>query len=230
MELSEGINLSEKEASTEVVISEDILKEVATETRKRSINNSGEFLIYILDNGEEQVSVRVGIGHSFGVSYSPEIAISTLKPYIEKGFRIVADYHNHPPESVLVYKEKGMPGEYAFSPSISDVSSNIPYKITTAFKHSNYPHLIGVYLDNTDKTYINGFRYNREPSPEESAAIEFDDPFYVEEEADELGIKLLASKYTDLKNLMELGIIDTTQIKLSSNTEIPSITLNTSII
>lgn len=229
MDTQESYKPSEKDTLSEVVISEKILIAVAEETKKRSLQNSGEFFVFILDNGEEQIHVRVGIGHSSGVSYSPEQAIKSLKPYISNGYRIAADYHNHTPESVRVYKEKGMPAEYAFSPSGADLSSDVPERLKIEFAQGDYPHLIGVYSQDDERVYINGFKYNREPSDEENKEIEFKDPFYIGQEPDELGIKLLASLYTDPKVLKNKGIISNIQIKPGSGKDVSSLIINSPI-
>jgi len=81
------------------------------------VDNTGEFLVFIIDNGKEQVKVRVGIGHGFGVSYSPQQSVDNLRPFVSEGFKVVADFHNHTPESVKVYGEVGMASEFGFSPS-----------------------------------------------------------------------------------------------------------------
>lgn len=60
---------------------------------------------------------------------------------------------------------------------------------------------------------MNAFNISREPTDAEVREIEFDEPNFVEEEPDELGIQMLASKYVDPSKLDELGIVTPLTIK-----------------
>lgn len=150
MEIQEGSTLTEKGSSAEIIITNSLLADVAEKTKQRSLENSGEFLFFIMGDGKEQIKVPVGVGYKYGVAYTPEMAVKSLKPYVNQGFKILADYHNHTPESVKIYQEKGLPAEYAFSPSFNDIDSDIPPTLRSELKNDEYPHLIGVYLEDND--------------------------------------------------------------------------------
>lgn len=228
MENVDKVVPNETEIKEGVRVSSKILLELAEETTVKSKENSGEAFSFILDKEGSQIILKVGVGHSWGVAYSSEEAISKLKPFINEGFKVVADYHNHTPESVRVYQKVGMSPEYAFSPSFADIHSEIPANVRQELNQEDFPHLIGVYVDTTDNVFINGFRYLRDATVGEEKEIEFDDPFYTETEKDESGIQLLASKYTDPRKSFEKGIIKSTLV-LSDLDNDSNIKINTTI-
>lgn len=228
METPEGKSPAELKSSSEVLISSKVLNEVAEETKARSKEKDDEFLVFILDNGNEQITTRVGIGHSSGVSYTPAEAINTLKPFIDQGFKIMADYHNHPGSTLKVYDGIGLKPEYSLSPSFADLWNDTQTFISRELNQKEYPHLIGIYIPQTEKVHINGFNYIREPAKEEEKDVQFEDPFFIEEAPDELDIQIHASQFTNPAKLLEKGIIKNVTIKSDSTLD-ASVILNTEI-
>lgn len=100
-----------------------LLDKLNEETANRSKEDAGEFWVFLLElSRKETIIVPVGIGHSWGVSADPEMVVYQLRPFVEQGYQVVADYHNHPNESVSVYKEAGFPEAFAISPSTADLN------------------------------------------------------------------------------------------------------------
>lgn len=95
---------AEKLKPKDVVLQKELLDRLNDETKRKALAGEGEFWMFLLGKeGQATESVSVGIGHSWGISANPEQVIADLNPWIQKGFSVVADYHNHPQSSVAVY-------------------------------------------------------------------------------------------------------------------------------
>lgn len=194
-----------------------LLNQLNEETTKHAQEDSGEFWVFILKSADEEtISVPVGIGHSWGVSANPNMVVNQLRPHVNQGYRVVADYHNHPNESISVYKEAGFPEVFATSPSTADLNCDersVRGKVISELDQEPYPRIIAAYSQDTQKVVLNTFNILREPTDAEAKEIEFDEPNFVEEEPDELGIQMLASKYIDPSKLDKLGIVSPLTIR-----------------
>ncbi len=183
---------TERLKSKDVIIEEQLLKRLNDETKRKAQAGEGEFWVFLLGKeGKATEVVSVGLGHSWGISANPEQVIAELNPWIEKGYSIIADYHNHPPSSIDVYQAAGFPEVYATSPSEADLdidAKSVRGLVLSKLNQEPYPRIIAIYSKSQDKVVINAFDIKRGITPDESKMIGFDDPTFVEEEPDELGI------------------------------------------
>lgn len=186
------------------------LNSLNKETIRRSQENSGEFWVFLLKSPTGQtISIPVGRGHSSGVSLHPNRAVNQLKPHIQKGYQVIADYHNHPNQSVSVYEKVKLPEIFATSPSIADLQcdeNSVRGRIILDLHQKPYPRIIAAYSQERQEVMLNTFNILREPTDIETKEITFDEPNFVDE-PDELEIQLLANKYVNPSKLDKLGIV-----------------------
>ena len=138
----------------DVVLQKELLDRLNDETKRKALAGEGEFWMFLLGKeGQATESVSVGIGHSWGISANPEQVIADLNPWIQKGFSVVADYHNHPQSSAVVYQAYGFPEAYVTSPSDADLdtdANSVRGLVLSKLKQNPYPRIITAYSKSQD--------------------------------------------------------------------------------
>jgi len=179
--------------------SDETYDQVVSRTKELAITDDHEFWVYILRNGDdEEKTVEIGIGHAHGLVANPEDVIDTVAPDIESGWRIVADYHNHPQTNVLAYRRLGLDETKANTPSITDIDN---------LKQDNFPRFIGVYLPTTGKVEIAGYKILRDVRIDEIDTVSIEEPAQSVAEKGYLEIKLIGSRYSKREPLIDLGVL-----------------------
>lgn len=212
---SDKIVITEKELRRghgKVQLGEDVYKSICDRTRRYDLEGKGEFWLFLMGRDDTAVqTVEVGRGYQSGVVVSVKEVVEKLRPLVEQGFRVVADYHNHPRQSVLDYRANNRPSEWAVSPSISDIISEIYPAIRQQLGQGAYPRIIGTESDEHG-IVMSGFQILRMPNPEEEIAISIKEPVKLMEAPDKNGITMLPAEYTDPKKMIELGIVGAVDI------------------
>lgn len=204
--LVEIVPTEEKEVirPTEVTIDAKVLAELNDRVR----HSDSEFWAFILGKGRigEQY-VLVGIGHKHGVMSSPDQVIQALRPYVEQGLQVVADYHNHPEEVKAIYSAAGFPPEYAIGPSVADLRQDISKALQAVLKQSPYPRIIALANGQNQDVLLNAINVLKYPIPEERGGIEFDDPAFNASEDDGL-VQIVGEKYGNPEAMIKKGYIE----------------------
>lgn len=202
-----------------IIIKEDVIAYLNASTKEYNLQGRGEFWVFLLGRGQEvEKYVGVGTGYQHGVIASPEEVIEKLRPHTERGYKVLADYHNHPHTSVADYQIAGYPAAYATSPSIpSDFDSPIRKAVLDELHQLPYPRIISAYSEEDGGVLMNAFNVLRQPTREEESTVLFEEPIVIHEVPDATGITMLPSKYSNPKKLIEKGIIEPINIQASLN-------------
>lgn len=209
---------------TEVTISEVIYHELRARTIKQQ--SVGEFWVFLVGkDGIATKAVEVGKGSESDVGTSAEEIISILAPFIEEGYQVISDYHNHPDSCLKVYQSVGLPPEFVVAPSGADLDRNIvPQAICSQLRQKPHPKIIGSFLADTKQFILNCFSVQREPSGKEIDSFSFYDPDFTPLPQDEIEVQIISNLYTDPTKLGKLDIVKPASIKvLSSNGNINNI-------
>ena len=210
----------------QVRLNEKVFSEICNRTVQHNNENSGEFWLFLIGkNDVADETVEVGIGYHSGVSANTNEVVEKLRPFTENGYKVIADYHNHPKQSVLDYEALNLSDEDAISPSISDIESDIYPTVKEKLGQVDYPRIIGT-VSEKKGVIMGGFQILRQPNYEEEKQIEIEEPIYIVEEPDENGITLKPSLYTDPRKMVQLGIIKPVDVLIpvvnSSDITMPS--------
>lgn len=231
--MEEGIDFDNLEEQKEVVnpkeivIKQEVINKLKEETKRRSLGEGGEFLAILLSkDGVVCDAVSVGFSaHDRVIGADMETIIESIAPYLLKGLKVTGDYHNHTNENIEAYTAAGYSPSFAVSPSASDLDLSYIKGMQEEFGLQSFPRIIGAYLKDRDEVILSGVNILREYSQDEEKQFEIPDPFYVEDEPDDLGIKLLQPTYTNPVKLLELGVIEPIKVNVENNgslAEIPN--------
>lgn len=208
---------AEKPAPKDVVVKEELLNSLNAKTKRKALAEEGEFWMFLLGkDGQATESVSIGLGHSWGISANPEQVVADLKSWTEKGYAVIADYHNHPQSSITIYQAAGFPEVYATSPSDADLdmdAKSVRGLVLSRLGQNPYPRIIAAYSKEQDKVLLSAFELKRGITSDESKMIGFNDPTFVEEEPDELGIQIHAGIFTNPSKLAGIKAIEFVDIK-----------------
>lgn len=189
---------------------------------KQGEKKQREFFVYLL--GKEDIAtiaVNVGIGYQTGISFTPSQAVEDISPYINEGYKIIADLHNHP--DIGIYESVGYPLEAVTTPSVNDFDSPAYTEVPQQLGQDPYPRIIVAYNQEKDTFAINAYLQNRDLTAEETELWSAPDPNYVEEEPDDLGIVMLPNRCLSPEKLVENNVITLIHIKTVLANEVESI-------
>ncbi len=213
------INIISEEAFVpppeDVIISQELINLLEERTR---LSQNDESLVYLLGkSGYADTIVEVGtrINGKVYINDDSDI-IEKLKPFFRQGYKIHADYHNHPKTTIDQYKAKGMPVGAATSPSTTDI--NISVTDRQKKLGQRHPRIIGIYDDSTSSVIMSAFHIFK-PAPFDPltlAPFEFEGPIQRPEigKKTKLGVTLLPVAFTDPQKLIQMEYIQPVDIKI----------------
>lgn len=180
-------NKGKSDNSSEVLSPDEISQHIhrdqweeICESVKKMTNEMKEVLFFLLSrDGSKVATVTVSVGTSHGshVMWSAPEAINTLMPYINSGYKIVGDLHNHP--DVPSYAAAGLPTHYATCPSVSDLHPMQIERVMDFFGQKPWPRTIICFDEKADVMYANTYMKNRDLTADEDEAASFNDPLHV---------------------------------------------------
>lgn len=192
--------------SSEVKIEAEVIDALIEETKNRGLSNMGEFQAFLLGkSGIAELGIHVGISSDERVILNIDEVAMALKPYIEQGYQIVADYHNHPEASVAQYIAAGLPVAFATSPSIGDIDLEFTKGVQSNLGQAPYSRIIGVYDTSKDQVLLNAFEVVRQYETDEAEGLEFEEPVSVVDQSTD--IVLGKARYTLPNKLISAGLI-----------------------
>jgi hypothetical protein len=185
------------------------------ELNKRTRASKTEFWIFLLgrDNVGESIVEVPGASTSHGIVTSPELVVQSLKPHLEgSDLEVIADYHNHPSDSIRDYTEAGFPAEYAVSPSTADLRTEIPLAVQTQLGQKPYPRIIALNLPGTETVLLNSMMAIRYPTFKDRDYVEFNRPGF-NFEPDDL-FEITGEKKTNPQKMIERGLFQPVSLKV----------------
>lgn len=206
----------EKETAKEIEVKAEILDELNQMTRE----SKKEFWVFIL--GKNRVGekyIPVALGDEDGISVDLKKVVAFLKPHIQEGYSIIADYHNHPEGIVKDYIQSGFPPEFATSPSTADLQRRTPEIIETELKQKPFPRLIAIFNPQKNEVAINAFTILRHSSSAMEKEIEFDKPGFIAQKATKLGIRVLGESYGQPIEMIKRGYFEPITLNTFRGTE-----------
>ncbi len=205
---------------TDIVVDSRLLDHVFDRVKTYQKLNK-EFFVYLLGkDGMATLEVAVGGGYDAGVTFTTQEAVEKLTPFIEQGYSIVADLHNHPDTGMYVTLGYGFESET--TPSEGDLGSPAFYDVPVLLHQNPFPRVIVAYDESRNMFAVNAFHQNRDILTQERIDWTIEGSV-IEQEPDELGI-VISNYNLDPNQLVNHDVITLLNLRsvncANGNTEI----------
>ena len=154
------IKPDELSQQTEVVLPLKIVSYL--ENLTTSHRNTDEVWFFVLQrDGAEGTStqlIEIASGRPYSTYADVEETYQRLAGFVSKGYRVVADFHNHPESGFEDYRQAGFPENWAITPSYADLSdTDIRPMIIDRLHQQPYPRIIGGFSTMENRVIFNAF-------------------------------------------------------------------------